>query len=50
MRINYILVVGEAEEAAGSVAVRNYKTKDQSTVPLELFIAATVDEIEKKIL
>ena len=50
MRINYILVVGEAEEAAGSVAVRNYKTKDQSTVPLEWFIAATVDEIEKKIL
>ena len=50
MRINYILVVGEEEEKAGSVAVRNYKTKDQSSVPLEWFIMATLDEIERKVL
>ena len=50
MRINYILVVGEQEEQAWSVAVRNYKSKDQSTVPLEWFIMATLDEIERKVL
>jgi len=32
MHINYILVVGEQEEKDASVAVRNYKTKDQSSV------------------
>jgi threonyl-tRNA synthetase len=30
MHINYILVVGEEEETNGTIAVRNYKTKDQT--------------------
>lgn len=45
-RINYILVVGEKEETENSVAVRNYKTKEQTEISLNDFIDKTQKEIE----
>lgn len=45
-RINYIVIVGEKEEANNGVAVRNYKTKEQTEVSLEDFIDKTQKEIE----
>lgn len=50
MHINYILVIGEEEEKAGSVAVRNYKTKEQSVEKLQDFIERIEKEIEEKSL
>jgi len=49
-RINYIVIVGEKEEANNGVAVRNYKTKEQTEVSLEDFIDKTQKEIEWKCL
>jgi len=45
-RINYILVVGEKEETEKSVAVRNYKTKEQTEVTLQEFIDNSQQEIQ----
>ena len=50
MHINYILVIGEEEEKSGSVAVRNYKTKEQSSEELDLFIERIEREIQDKSL
>ncbi|HBB27060.1 TPA: threonine--tRNA ligase [Candidatus Gracilibacteria bacterium] len=47
---NYILVVGEKEMTERSVAVRNYKTKEQSEVKLDAFIRHIGEEIENKSL
>lgn len=48
--INYILVIGEKEMNEGSVAVRNYKTKEQSEVKLDVFIENILMEIKNKSL
>lgn len=48
--INYILVVGEKEMMEKSVAVRNYKTKEQSEVKLDVFIENIRGEIENRSL
>ena len=48
MHVNYILVVGEEEVNSGSVAVRNYKTKEQSVMKQEEVISILLDEIENK--
>jgi threonyl-tRNA synthetase len=45
---NYILVIGEKEMIEKSVAVRNYKTKEQSEVKLDVFIENIQGEIENK--
>jgi len=37
MHINYILVVGEEEENSQSVAVRDYRTKEQTVEKLSEF-------------
>lgn len=50
MHNNYILVVGEQEETDGTVAVRNYKTKEQTVEKLEDFVARAKQEIENKSL
>lgn len=47
---NYILVVGEQEMNARSLAVRNFKTKAQSNEGIEEFIAHVQDEIKNKTL
>ena len=48
MHINYILVVGEKEEAEGMVAVRNYKTKAQTVEYVEKFIKDIEEEIQER--
>ena len=48
MHINYILVVGEKEEAEGMVAVRNYKTKAQTVEYVEKFIKDIEEEIHER--
>ncbi len=47
---NYILVVGEQEMKSSSLAVRNYKTKAQSTEYIDDFVARIQKEIENKTL
>ncbi len=47
---NYILVVWEQEQKSNSVAVRNYKTKEQSIEKLEDFKARILEEIREKSL
>lgn len=48
MHVNYILVVGEKEEAEGMVAVRNYKTKEQTVEYLEKFVKDIEEEIKER--
>lgn len=48
MHVNYILVIGEEEENSESVAVRNYKTKDQSVMKTEEFTEIVLTEIREK--
>ena len=50
MHNNYILVIWEEEENNNSVAVRNYKTKEQTNEKLEDFKNRIVKEIEEKSL
>jgi threonyl-tRNA synthetase len=50
MHNNYIVVIWEAEQESGSVAVRNYKTKEQTLEKREDFIARIVAEIKDKTL
>ncbi len=50
MHINYILVVWEEEMKAHSVAVRNYKTKEQSVEKVEDFVERVLKEVEEKVL
>ncbi len=47
---NYIIVVGEQEMNAHTLAVRNYKTQEKSTESIEDFITRAKTEIEKKSL
>ncbi len=47
---NYILVVGEQEKIARTLAVRNFKTKWQSVESIEDFTRRVKEEIEKKTL
>lgn len=48
MHFNYILVVWEKEEADGMIAIRNYKTKEQTTEYTEKFIKDTLQEIQER--
>jgi threonyl-tRNA synthetase len=48
MHINYILVVWEKEKDSNSVAVRNYRTKEQSEKSTEDFINEILEEIKDK--
>ena len=48
--VNYILVVGDAEMQARTVAVRNYKTQDKTTESIGDFAARMRVEIETKAL
>lgn len=47
---NYILVVGEEEVKTSSVAVRNYKTKEQTSEKVIDFIKRLQKEIQSKSL
>jgi threonyl-tRNA synthetase len=48
MHINYILVVGEKEAADWTVAVRNYKSKEQTVELLEKFVKDIEEEIKER--
>jgi len=48
MHVNYILVIWEEEENSSSVAVRNYKTKDQSVMKTVEFTEMVLGEISEK--
>lgn len=48
LHANYILVVGEEEMNAGTVSVRNYKTKEQTSEYIEKFIKDIMEEIATK--
>jgi threonyl-tRNA synthetase len=48
MHVNYILVIWEAECESDCVAVRNYKTKDQSVMKGEEFCEMVLSEIKEK--
>ena len=50
MHNNYILVIWEEEEKNNTVAVRNYKTKEQSIEKLEDFKNRIIKEIKEKSL
>lgn len=47
---NYILVIWEQEETDGTVAVRNYKTKEQTVEKIEDFKNRIVEEIKNRSL
>lgn len=46
--VNYILVVGEQEQTSKTLAVRNYRTKEQTSEKIHDFIKRIKDEIDKK--
>jgi len=48
MHVNYILVIWEEEENNWSVAVRNYKTKEQSVMKAQEFSEMVLSEIEER--
>jgi threonyl-tRNA synthetase len=48
MHNNYILVIWEQEENNKTVSVRNYKTKEQTTEPLNDFINRIKEEISER--
>ena len=50
MHINYILVVWEDESCSNCVAVRNYKTKEQSVEKVDDFVRRVLEEVEEKSL
>ncbi len=50
MHINYILVVGEEEETNKTVAVRDYRTKEQTVEALPEFQARIVEEYKTRAL
>ncbi len=50
MHNNYILVIGEQEKTDWTVAVRNYKTKEQTVEKLEDFKNRLVEEYKNKSL
>lgn len=49
-RINYILVIWEQEQNSKGVAVRNYKTKEQTSEKLDDFISRIKEEINTRSL
>jgi threonyl-tRNA synthetase len=48
--VNYILVVGEQEMNGRSLAVRNYKTKEQSIEEIPSFIQRMLQETQDRAL
>lgn len=47
-RTNYILVIWEEEMANNTVSVRNYKTKEQTTVGFDEFLEDAIKEVEER--
>lgn len=47
-RIPYMLVIGDKEKTSKSVAVRDYKTKEQKTLKLSSFLKNITEEIKER--
>jgi len=47
-KVPYMLVVGDREMVEGTVAVRSRTGGDQGSKPLDAFIAAALDEVQRK--
>ncbi|MFH1012241.1 MAG: threonine--tRNA ligase, partial [Candidatus Peregrinibacteria bacterium] len=47
-KIPYMLVLGDKERESGSVAVRDYKTKQQKVMKLDAFVKAIKEEIAER--
>lgn len=47
-KIPYLLVIGDKEQEAGTVAVRNVKTKKQEVVTVQEFVEKCTDDIEQR--
>jgi threonyl-tRNA synthetase len=47
-RIPYLLVIGDKEMEAKTVTVRNIRTKNQVTIPLDEFITQTANDIAER--
>ena len=43
-KIPYTIIVGEKEEKAGTVSIREHKTKEQSELPMEEFLTKCLEE------
>lgn len=48
MHTNYILVIWEKEEQGGTVAIRNFKTKEQSEMKADKFVEMIEEEIRER--
>jgi threonyl-tRNA synthetase len=48
-KVPYILVTGDKEEEAGTVAVRKHKVGDKGVISIEEFIGTLRDEIDKRL-
>jgi threonyl-tRNA synthetase len=47
-KIPYLLVMGDKEQEAKSVAARNVKTKKQEVVSLEAFVSSVVEDVRER--
>jgi len=47
-KVPYMLVVGEKEQSANTVAVRQHKKGDQGAVPVQEFVQKFIKEIKEK--
>ncbi len=47
-RIPYLVVMGDKEVQQGTVTVRNVQTKEQVSVPVDEFIAKTVEDVQER--
>lgn len=47
-RIPYMLVIGDKEKEGDSVAVRDYKTKEQKTLKFNSFLKAITQEVQER--
>ncbi len=48
MKVPYMLIVGDREQAAGAVAVRSRARGDEGSMPLDAFVQRVVDEIASR--
>lgn len=50
MKIPYMLIIGEKEQQDSTVSVREFKTKDQYTLPLAEFVEKVSKEYKERVL
>jgi len=48
-KVPYMLIVGEKEQASGTVSVRKHKAGDKGSIPIEQFISEICEEINNRV-